>query len=212
MSDLSELIQIAKNIERQNDEIIRLLKGIAGEEEKPAAGEDIPSLDEISKIILKDIDKVYDVEPVREEVTISLPPRASENFLLENAHDVGEVYFIEEDDIFKLTVENNETSLDNLTGTGEALDFNLQEMIANETISKNQSLEDSTVILNKSQSLKLHETLKICYDEGAEHVFLPMSSITQLIGAPDALLKALDVKYYKTDDELIEKIFGEAKQ
>ena len=34
MSDLSELIKIGKNIEAQNEEIIRLLKKIAGEEEK----------------------------------------------------------------------------------------------------------------------------------------------------------------------------------
>ena len=66
---------------------------------------------------------------------------------------------------------------------------------------------DSTVILNKSQSLKLHETLRTCYDEGAEHVYLPFSSITQLIGAPNALLKALNVEYYKTDEELIDIIF-----
>ncbi len=33
MSDLSELIKINKNIEAQNEEIIRLLKKIAGEED-----------------------------------------------------------------------------------------------------------------------------------------------------------------------------------
>ena len=33
MSELSELIKINKNIEKQNEEIIRLLKKIAGEEE-----------------------------------------------------------------------------------------------------------------------------------------------------------------------------------
>lgn len=207
MSDLSELIQIAKNIEKQNEEIIRLLKKVAGEEEKPSAEEEIPSLDEISRIILKDIDTVYEPKPVEEEVTFNLPPRVSENFLLENSHDVGEVYFIEEDDIFKLTIKNNETSIDNLTGSDDAIDFNLQEIIANESIKNNQSLMDSTVILNKSQSLKLHETLRTCYDEGAEHVYLPFSSITQLIGAPNALLKALNVEYYKTDEELIDIIF-----
>lgn len=207
MSDLSELIQIAKNIEKQNEEIIRLLKKVAGEEENPSAEEEIPSLDEISKIILKDIDTVHEPKPVEEEVTFNLPPRVSENFLLENSHDVGEVYFIEEDDIFKLTIKNNETSIDNLTGSDDAIDFNLQEIIANESIKNNQSLMDSTVILNKSQSLKLHETLRTCYDEGAEHVYLPFSSITQLIGAPDALLKALNVEYYKTDEELIDIIF-----
>ena len=206
MSDLSELIQIAKNIEKQNEEIIRLLKKVAGEEEKPSAEEEIPSLDEISRIILKDIDTVYEPKPVEEEVTFNLPPRVSENFLLENSHDVGEVYFIEEDDIFKLTIKNNETSIDNLTGSDDAIDFNLQEIIANESIKNNQSLMDSTVILNKSQSLKLHETLRTCYDEGAEHVYLPFSSITQLIGAPNALLKALNVEYYKTDEELIDII------
>ncbi len=209
MSDLSELIQINKNIEKQNEEIIRLLKKIAGEEEKQAAKEDeIPTLDEISRMILKDVDVTYDVKPTYEEPTITLPPRESTDFLLENTHDVGEVYFIEEDDIFKLTVENNETSIDNLTGSSESIDFGLQELIANESIKNNQSLEDSTVILNKSQSLKLHETLKICYDEGARHVYLPLSSITQLIGAPDALLKELNVKYYKTDEELIDIIFN----
>ena len=207
MSDLSELIQIAKNIEKQNEEIIRLLKKVAGEEEKASAEEEIPSLDEISRIILKDIDTVYEPKPVEEEVTFNLPPRVSENFLLENSHDVGEVYFIEEDDIFKLTIRNNETSIDNLTGSDDAIDFNLQEIIANESIKNNQSLMDSTVILNKSQSLKLHETLRTCYDEGAEHVYLPFSSITQLIGAPNALLKALNVEYYKTDEELIDIIF-----
>ena len=35
MSDLSELIKINRNMEKQNEEIIRLLKKIAGEEEKP---------------------------------------------------------------------------------------------------------------------------------------------------------------------------------
>jgi hypothetical protein len=203
MSDLSELIEITKNIERQNEEIIRLLKKIAGEEK-----DDVPSLDEISRIILKDVDKVYDTKPEEKPPQVSLPPRQSDNFLLENVHDVGEVYFIEEDDVFRLTVTNNETSIDNLTGSAESSDFNLQEMIANESINNNQSLEDSTVILNKSQSLKLHETLKTCYDEGARHVYLPMSSITQLIGAPDALLRELNVKYYKTDEELIDIIFN----
>lgn len=203
MSDLSELIEITKNIERQNEEIIRLLKKIAGESQ-----DDVPSLDEISRIILKDVDKVYDTKPEEKPPQLNLPPRQSDNFLLENVHDVGEVYFIEEDDVFRLTVTNNETSIDNLTGSAESSDFNLQEMIANESINNNQSLEDSTVILNKSQSLKLHETLKTCYDEGARHVYLPMSSITQLIGAPDALLRELNVKYYKTDEELIDIIFN----
>ena len=210
MSELSQLIEINRNIEKQNEEIIRLLKKIAGEEEKTRQ-EEIPSLDEISKIILTDVKTTYDAEPVREEPAVSLPARDSADFLLGNAHDVGEVCFIEEDDIFKLTVKNNETSVNNLTGDADSIDFNLQEMIANESIKNNQSLEDATVILNKSQSLKLHETLKVCYDEGAEHVYIPMSSVTQLIGAPDALLQALGLKYYRNDDELLEMIFGKVE-
>ncbi|WP_405286927.1 hypothetical protein [Methanobrevibacter sp.] len=210
MSELSQLIEINRNIEKQNEEIIRLLKKIAGEEEKTRQ-EEIPSLDEISKIILKDVKTTYDAEPVREEPAVSLPERDSEDFLLGNAHDVGEVCFIEEDDIFKLTVKNNETSVNNLTGDADSIDFNLQEMIANESIKNNQSLEDATVILNKSQSLKLHETLKVCYDEGAKHVYIPMSSVTQLIGAPDALLQALGLKYYRNDDELLEMLFGKVE-
>lgn len=210
MSELSQLIEINRNIEKQNEEIIRLLKKIAGEEEKTPE-EEIPTLDEISRIILKDVDKVYDIKPEKPKPAFNLPPRESENFILGNVHEVGEVYFIEEDDIFKLTVKNNETSVDNLTGQVDSSDFNLQEMIANESIKNNQSLEDATVILNKSQSLKLHETLKVCYDEGAEHVYIPMSSVTQLIGAPDALLQALNVRYYKTDDELVEMIFGKVE-
>ena len=153
MSELSQLIEINRNIEKQNEEIIRLLKKIAGEEEKTRQ-EEIPSLDEISKIILKDVKTTYDAEPVREEPAVSLPARDSADFLLGNAHDVGEVCFIEEDDIFKLTVKNNETSVNNLTGDADSIDFNLQEIIANESIKNNQSLEDATVILNKSQSLK----------------------------------------------------------
>ena len=210
MSELSQLIEINRNIEKQNEEIIRLLKKIAEEEEKHPE-EEIPTLDEISRIILKDVDKVHDIKPEKPEPAFNLPPRESENFILGNVHEVGEVYFIEEDDIFKLTVKNNETSVDNLTGQVDSSDFNLQEMIANESIKNNQSLEDATVILNKSQSLKLHETLKVCYDEGAEHVYIPMSSVTQLIGAQDALLQALNVRYYKTDDELVEMIFGKVE-
>ena len=42
MSELSQLIEINRNIEKQNEEIIRLLKKIAGEEEKPLAREEEP--------------------------------------------------------------------------------------------------------------------------------------------------------------------------
>ena len=53
MSDLSELIKINKNIERQNEEIIRLLKKIAGEKE-PEKEED--KLDVFSKMVSKSLE------------------------------------------------------------------------------------------------------------------------------------------------------------
>ena len=55
MSDLSELIKINRNIERQNEEIIRLLKKIAGEEEEP---KDPFALDkEMSRLFVKSMVK-----------------------------------------------------------------------------------------------------------------------------------------------------------
>ena len=207
MSDLSELIEIAKNIEKQNSEIIRLLKKIAKEDEDDALSK-YKSLIEYTP----DFGELYIDSDKNSEEDESEDDEEIENTfqigdLLETSIEVGEVYFIEGQDIFKLTVKNNETSVNNLTGDVDSIDFNLQEMIANESIKNNQSLEDATVILNKSQSLKLHETLKVCYDEGAEHVYIPMSSVTQLIGAPDALLQALGLKYYRNDDELVEMLF-----
>ena len=50
MSELSELIEINKNIERQNEEIIRLLKKIAGEQDElEAKKEKIMSLRDAKK-------------------------------------------------------------------------------------------------------------------------------------------------------------------
>ena len=71
MSDLSELIKIAKNIENQNTEIIRLLKKIAGEDEEderlrkykellsyaPDHGELYTSDDAIEKIKAKEVER-----------------------------------------------------------------------------------------------------------------------------------------------------------
>lgn len=227
MSDLSELIQTTKNIEKQNEEIIRLLKKIAGEDEredKDLAMEDfmkmlmhgnedeeIPQkedkmpLDEISKMILKDVDKYPSKQP--EPRVYHNVPEPEGTDILNTDHDVGEVCFIEDGEIYKLSVQNNETSIDNLTGSSEPYDFNLQEVVANESIENNQSLSDATVILNKSQLINLPQTLKLCYDEGAKNVFLPWSSIPQLVGAPDVLMQIMNIKYYKTDDELIEILF-----
>lgn len=181
MSELSELIEINRNIERQNDEIIRLLKKIAGEEND---GEmTIPY-----------------VAPKQKA-----PPEMS--FTFGGESDVGEVYFIEEKDVFRLTVKNNETSIDNLTGSHDACNFAEQEMIANESIALNEPIGPATVILNTEQSMELPETLKICYEIGAKKVYIPWYSMTQLVGAPDTLMTLMKLDFYKNDEHLIEKVF-----
>ena len=189
MSELSELIKTAKNIESQNAEIIRLLKKIAGEQTE--------SLDaEISRKFMDSIMAGF----------------SAEGIVLDDESDdggvVGEVYFIEGTDVFKLTVQNNESSIDNLTSSSEPHDFNLQEMIANESARQNQSLATNTVILNESQTQNLSETLELCIDKGMEIVYLPLSEAKQLMWTLDAVRTKIDVEFYKSPDHLIEIIFG----
>lgn len=205
MSDLSELIKINRNIEKQNEEIIRLLKKIAGEKEEP---KDPFALDKemsrmfVSKMVedLAEKGLIDDEEEIVEETSSGLP--------LDIVHDVGEVIFIEGNDIFKLSVKNNEITVDNLTSDGEAHDFKLQEMIANESIKNNQSLDNGTVILNESQSKDLAETLKMCVENGAKNVYVPLSESKQLMWSLDAIRTKINIDFYKDEDFLIEKIFG----
>lgn len=181
MSELSELIKINRNIEKQNEEIIRLLKRIAGEEEENQMT--------IPYVAPQQIDT----------------PDISFNFPDES--DVGEVYFIEDFEVFRLTVKNNETSIDNLTGSAEACNFAEQEMIANESIRLNQPIDAKTVILNTEQAMNLPEILRLCYESGAEKVYMPWFSMTQLIGAPDTLMTLMKLDFYKSDEQLMEKVF-----
>ena len=198
MSELTELIEIAKNIEKQNDEIIRLLRKIADEKE-PA--ENKPVID-LGELYLSE-DKAPKVERERPEIE----NRWRIGSLLDTTIDVGEVYFIEGGDIFKLSIENNETSLDNLTGDGEPSAFNLQELVANESINNNASLQDGTVILSMEQSQNLPETLKICVEQGAQKVYMPLFASAQLVGAPQSIMELLKLDFYKNNENLIEKLF-----
>lgn len=205
MSDLSELIKINRNIEKQNEEIIRLLKKIAGEKEEP---KDPFALDkEMSRMFVsKMVEDLAEKGLIDEE---SEPvEQTSSGLPLDIVHDVGEVIFIEGDDIFKLSVKNNEITVDNLTSDGEAHDFKLQEMIANESIKNNQSLDNGTVILNESQSKDLAETLKMCVENGAKNVYVPLSESKQLMWSLDAIRTKINIDFYKDEDFLIEKIFG----
>lgn len=205
MSELSELLKTAKNIEKQNSEIIRLLKKIANEDED----------DKLSKYrdLLNYTPDFGDLHLTDEKTADDESEEEIENTfqigdLLENSIEVGEVYFIEEGDIFKLSVKNNESVIDNLTGTGQPSMPELQELIANESIEKNASLDDGTVILSLEQSQNLPETIKICVEQGAKTVHMPFSVSTQLIAAPQVLMKLINLSFYRNEEDLIEKLFG----
>ena len=206
MSDLSELIKTTKNIEKQNSEIIRLLKKIAGEDDENDKQTEYKSL--LNNSI--DFGELYitDKKPAEKEVEVEeVENRFQIGTLLENVIDVGEVYFIEGKNIFKLSIKNNETSIDNLTGSGQPIQFNLQELIATESVKNNMSLEDSTVILSKEQSQNLPETLKISVEQGAKKIYLPLYASAQLVGAPQNLMNIIKFDFYKTEEELIDKLF-----
>ena len=188
MSELSELIRINKNIENQNKEIIRLLKIIANE----------GSFVDKSGYVYPEF---FDEEEVEEE-DISL------NFtsLLDNEIDVGEVYFID-GDIFKLSVQNNEKVIENLMGESESTNFNIAEIISDESVKRNQSLDDSTVILTDSSKGNLPKTLEMCHKQDAKKVFIPWDQMLELVGAPDTLQRVLKLNFYRKPEELIEKLF-----
>ena len=188
MSELSELIEINRNIEKQNEEINRLLRIIAGEK-----------------------DSAYET-PTVEIPYVSMP---SQDFALEDADgdlldtslDVGEVLFIEDKNIFKLSVRNNEVSTNNLTGSDDPSDYSLQEFVANESIRLNQEVSPSTVILSKQQAESLAETLKIIVMQGAKRVYVSIFSMGQLVGAPQELMDFIKVDFYKNEEDLINKLF-----
>ena len=206
MSDLSELIKITKNIEKQNTEIIRLLKKIVGEDENDELSpykDLLKYTPDFGNLYLTDDDKTpQDSQEEEIENTFQI------GNLLENSCDVGEVYFIEDENIFKLSVKNNETMIDNLMGDGEPIYFNLQELIANESIKNDSSLDDSTVILSVEQSQNLSKTLKICVEQGAKKAYLPIATSTQLISAPQFLMKLINLNFYKNEEDLINKLFN----
>lgn len=190
MSELSELIRINKNIENQNKEIIRLLKIIAGEG---------TFVDKSGYVYPEFFD-----EEEEEEEDISL------NFtsLLDNEIEVGEVYFVD-GDIFKLSVQNNEKVIENLMGDGKSTNFNIAEIISDESIKRNQSLDDSTVILTDSSKGNLPKTLEMCHGQDAKKVFIPWDQMLELVGAPDTLQRVLKLNFYRKPEELIEKLFKE---
>lgn len=187
MSELSELIRINKSIENQNKEIIRLLKIIAGEADyADRSGYVYPEFEE----------EATEVEDKFEEF---------EN-LLDNEIAVGEVYFMD-GDIYRYSVENNEGVIDNLMGGEVTTNFSAVEKISNESIGRNESIDDGTVILTNSSKGNLPKTLQICHEQGAKKVFIPWDQMMELLGAPDTLQRILKLNFYRNDEQLIEKLF-----
>lgn len=187
MSELSELIRINKSIENQNKEIIRLLKIIAGEADyADRSGYVYPEFE----------DDTPEVEDKFEEF---------EN-LLDNEIAVGEVYFMD-GDIYRYSIENNEGVIDNLIGGEVTTNFNAVEKISNESINRNESIDDGTVILTNSSKGNLPKTLQVCHEQGAKKVFIPWDQMMELLGAPDTLQRILKLNFYRNDEQLIEKLF-----
>ena len=134
-------------------------------------------------------------------------PDDMEGDLLDVNLEVGEVLFCDEKNIFKLAVKNNETTIDNLMGSAEPCDYSLQEFVANESVRLNQKISPSTVILTKQQSENLAETIRIIVMQGAKKVYVPIFSMAQLVGAPQELTDYIKIDFYKTEEDLINKLF-----
>ena len=190
MSELSQLIQINKNIEKQNEEIIRLLKKIANEAED----------EEIKESAEEELNEEY-----LDENTLF---RYGVDKSIEGEMAAGEVYFIEDKNMFKLSVDENNITIDNLTGSAKPNSFALEKLIANESMKNNVSLEEGTVIISLDNSNNLAESLKICVEQSAKKVFIPVSASTQLIGAPQQIMQLVKLDVYKNEENLIEKLFN----
>ena len=204
MSELSELIKINKNIEKQNEEIIRLLNLIAGEkDDKPESSTGkFNGLDFVIPYVQMPSDdskQAFDISGSDVEDVLS------------GELDVGEVYFIEED-AFKLSVNNNETVIDNLTGSGECSDYSLIELVANESVKHNKALEAGTVIITEASNGKLPQTMKVAIDRGAKKAYLPWKQSMELLGAPQKLQTMVKLDLYRNEDHLIEKLFKKEEE
>ena len=128
MSDLSELIRIGKNIEAQNEEIIRLLKKISGEEEK--------TLNIVENQLKPFPENPFDFSTLGYDDLDDEEEEIVDVFEVETPHfedslDIGEVYFMEDFNPFKITIKNNELIIDNFDGSHEASDYYLAELVAN---------------------------------------------------------------------------------
>lgn len=207
MSDLSELIKINKNIESQNEEIIRLLKKIAGEEDKTPTNVVENQLKPYPENPFDFSTLGYDdFDDEEEEIDVIIEV---ENPHFDNPLDIGEVYFMEDFNPFKISIKNNKLVIENFDGSHEANDYYLAELVANELVKNNKCFDKSTVILPESVIENLPLTLEKCIAEGAKKVYGPWKSMMELLNAPQYLQTKLQLDFYKTEDHLIERVFKE---
>jgi hypothetical protein len=205
MSELSELIKINKNIEAQNEEIIRLLKKIVGEDgnvSAPVQNVMKPFPEHPFDFDTLGYDDLIDEEEVEEEEEITEPH-------FDVPLDVGEVYLMEDKNPYKISIKNNETIIDNLNTLAGPKDYYLAELVANELMKNNSSFEVSTVILPESVIGNLPKTLERCIGEGAKKVYGPWKAMMELLNAPDYLQHELQLDFYKSEEHLIERVFKE---
>jgi hypothetical protein len=207
MSDLSELIKIGKNIEAQNEEIIRLLKKIAGEDEKTPNSAAVNQMMPYPENPFDFSTLAYDDLDDEEEDVVDVSEVENPHF--EESLDIGEVYFMEDFNPFKISIENNELIIDNFDTSNEAGDYHFAEIVANELAKSNRSFDESTVILPESVMGNLPITLEKCIAEGAKKVYGPWKSMMELLNAPEYLQTKLQLDFYKTEEHLIERVFKE---
>ena len=146
----------------------------------------------------------YDDSDEEEEVDAVIEV---ENPHFDDSLDVGEVYFMEDFNPFKISIENNELIIDNFDGSHEARDYYLAEIVANELVKNNKCFDESTVILPESVMENLPLTLEKCIAEGAKKVYGPWKSMMELLNAPQYLQTKLQLDFYKTEEHLIERVF-----
>ena len=179
--DLSELIKLNKRIVSQNNKLIN---------------QNIE--------IIELLKRIADDEPMEDDTKTP----SFERITFDRNPSIGEVHFIEDKDIFRLSIRNGETVVNNLTGDGKANDFTLQEEVARKSAEENLEIPSATVILSKAQAENLPTALKICIEYEIETVFIPFYSSTQLIGAPDELRTLINIELYKDSEDLIAKMFN----
>ena len=61
--------------------------------------------------------------------------------------------------------------------------------------------------MDEENSQNLPEKLKICVERKAKKAYMSLYSMSQLVGAPPLLMTVLKVDYYRSEEELFEKLF-----